>query len=259
VAAQSIDKVLIWTERSETPRWNILVNSTKPTSVFVTSNGVIYFHNSRTIHTVDKWAPNATNSVPVVNITSRCRSLFIDINDTLYCSLDHDHKVVTASLLNESNTTTVIAGNGTSGSEPHMLAGPKGIFVDMQLNLYVADCENNRIQFFQPGQLNGTTVAVEGALGTITLRRPHAVILDADGYLFIADFGNERIIGSGSAGFRCLIGCSSGKGTQIYQLNEPKAISFDSDGNIFVVDAGNRRIQKFLLASNSCGKSTVSN
>jgi hypothetical protein len=40
-----------------------------------------------------------------------------------------------------------------------MLKEPKGIFVDIQFRLYVADFTNNRIQCFQPGQVNAKTVA----------------------------------------------------------------------------------------------------
>ena len=77
--------------------------------------------------------------------------------------------------------------------------------------------------------------------------------MDADGYLFIVDSSNHRIVGSGPGGFRCVVGCSGSSGPGSYQLNGPQTMSFDSDGNIFVADSGNGRLQKFLLAQNSCG------
>jgi hypothetical protein len=43
-------------------------------------------------------------------------------------------------------------------------------------------------------------------------------------------------------------------GSAANQLSMPRHLSFDSYGNIFVVDGYNNRIQKFLLATNSCGK-----
>jgi hypothetical protein len=147
-----------------------------------------------------------------------------------------------------------VAGNVSAGSTSNMLNGPNGIFVDINFILYVADCGNARIQQFQPGQLNGTTVVGNGAPGTFTLSGPVAVTTDGDGYLFIVDYYGNRIVGSGPNGYRCVIGCSGLSGSASDQLYYPRSFSFDSFGNIFVVDTGNSRIQKFMLATNSCGK-----
>ena len=115
-------------------------------------------------------------------------------------------------------------------------------------------CGNNRIQRFQLGQLNATTVAGTGAANTIDLNWPTGIVLDVDGYLFIVDENNHRIVGSGPHGFRCLVGCSNTKGAQSHQLDYPQTIAFDSFGNMFVTDRDNHRVQKFILATNSCGK-----
>ena len=157
------------------------------------------------------------------------------------------------SLNNSINTSIIVAGNGTGGSASNMLYQPQGIFVDSNLTLYVADSHNNRIQLFRAGQLNGNTIVVTGSSGFIPLNNPTDVLLDADGYLFIVDQYNNRIIGSGSNGFRCLVGCF-GNGSGPNQLFAPSTLSFDSYGNMFVTDSKNNRIQKFLLATNSCGK-----
>ena len=68
------------------------------------------------------------------------------------------------------------------------------------------------------------------------------------------DTGNNRIVGSGPNGFRCLVGCSGSGGSASNQLNSPETLSFDSYGNMFVTDWWNNRIQKFVLSTNSCGK-----
>jgi DNA-binding beta-propeller fold protein YncE len=162
------------------------------------------------------------------------------------------HQVVTKSLDDSSNTLKITAGTGCAGSTSTMLYNPCGIYVDINFNLYVADWSNNRIQLFQSGQLNATTVA--GTSGTILLYAPSSVVLDADDYLFIVDCGNSRIIGSGPAGFRCVAGCSGASGSASNQLYFPYTMAFDSDGNIFVTDGLNSRIQKFVLNNNVCGK-----
>ena len=158
-------------------------------------------------------------------------------------------------LLNTNiNNTAIVAGNGSDGNASNLLKHPHGIFVDINLDLYVADCLNHRIQLFPSGQLHGITVAGAGASGTFTLAEPHGITLDGDGYLFISDTNHHRIIASGPTGFRCLFGCSGGPGSTSYQFNTPITISFDSYGNIFVTDRDNGRVQKFLLSINSCGK-----
>jgi hypothetical protein len=122
--------------------------------------------------------------------------------------------------------------------------------------LYVADWGNNRIQLFQSGELNGFTVAGNTSPNfTITLYQPTGIVLDGDNYLFIVDSGNNRIVGSGSNGFRCLVGCG-GSGSASNQLNFPGTLSFDSFGNMFVTDVNNSRVQKFDLMINSSSKYT---
>ncbi|CAF4125817.1 unnamed protein product [Adineta steineri] len=193
-----------------------------------------------------------------MNITASCYGLFIDINDTLYCSMANRHQVVKRSL-NDPQTTSnrVAAGTGIKGSASNQLTYPGGIFVDENLDLYVTDCGNDRVQLFQSGESNGITVAGSTSLNpTITLYCPTGIILDAEKYLFIVDNGNHRIVGSALNGFRCLVGCY-GAGSQSNQLNYPFSFSFDSYGNMFVTHSLNHRIQKFQYLEESCGLTTT--
>ncbi|CAF1113604.1 unnamed protein product [Adineta steineri] len=189
-----------------------------------------------------------------MNVSSSCYGLFVDIKNTLYCSIFQNHQVVKRSL-NDSVITSnrVAAGIGKQGSTSYHLTGPGGIFVDVNLDLYVTDCENDRVQLFQPGEINGITVAGDTSLNpTITLSCPTGILLDVEKYLFIVDRANHRIVGSGLNGFRCLVGCD-GRSSHYNELNYPLSFSFDRFGNIFVTDESNHRIQKFQLFEESCG------
>ncbi|CAF0858294.1 unnamed protein product [Adineta steineri] len=155
-----------------------------------------------------------------------------------------------------TTSNRVAAGTGSEGSALNELRYPAGIFVDANLDLYVADYVNDRIQLFQPGESNGITVAGSGSKGqTIELYYPIGIVLDAEKYLFIVDQGNDRIIRSDLNGFRCLVGCY-GEGSQSNQLLAPSSMSFDRSGSIFVTDRENDRIQKFQYFKESCGNTS---
>ncbi|CAF1393827.1 unnamed protein product [Adineta steineri] len=167
----------------------------------------------------------------------------------------NDDQVVKRSL-NDAviSSNRVAAGTGIKGSASNQLWGPFGIFIDVTLSLYVADCLNHRVQLFQSEESIGITVAGSKSLNpTIELRCPSRIILDAEKYLFIMDSSDDRIVGSDLNGFRCLVGCY-GKGSQSNQLNYASDFTFDRSGNMFVADTINHRIQKFLLMKDSFGK-----
>jgi len=206
------------------------------------------------ISEIRRLSTNLSNTLSIVQTVQNCYDIFIDINNYIYCSLHQNHQIIRKSLNNSFNQVKIVAGTGVSGSTSFMLNGPHGIFVDTNLDLYVADRSNHRIQLFPLGQSDGIKVAGSGSSpSTINLNEPTAVILDANKYVFIVDYGNHRIIGSGPNGFRCLVGCN-GSGSAANQLKSPRAISFDTYGSIFIADGTNNRIQKLALMTNSCSK-----
>jgi hypothetical protein len=254
VAHRQKNQILVWNEGSESPTEIISGNFTEPVSLFVTSNGDIYIDDGVENRRVQKWISTTETFDTVMNVNSSCYGLFVDIKDNLYCSMSGLHRVVKRSLNDPVMTTVIVAGTGIQESASDELDTPWGIFVDVNFDLYVADCGNNRIQLFQSGQTNGITVAGSTSpYPTITLHFPSGISLDASKYLFILDLDNDRIVGSGPNGFRCLVGCY-GRGSKSNQLSLPFSFSFDRSGNIFVTDRANNRIQKFLLMENSSGK-----
>ncbi|CAF1544441.1 unnamed protein product, partial [Adineta steineri] len=255
VANKENNTIVIWQEDSVNPTKTIHGNFTGSRSLFVTSNGDIYIDDGEKNRRVQKWSAETNTFVTVMNINSSCWGLFVHISDTLYCSMPDHHQVVKRSL-NESVMTSnhVTAGTGIEGSASNQLASPSGIFIDVNLDLYVADCENHRVQLFHSGESNGITVAGYASLyPTITLNCPTGIVLDAEKYLFIVDRNYHRIVGSSLDGFRCFVGCY-GVGSRSNQLRNPFSLSFDRSGNMFVTDSFNNRIQKFFLMKDSFGK-----
>ena len=219
--ASGFTSVVVWPSGSLSPARNISASLQSPYGVFVTADGDVYVDNGNTNRVVEKWAPGAGNRITAMYVPGSCGALFVDIYGNLYCSLPLSHKVMKRATNNDANTSVIVAGTGTAGSASNMLWTPYGIFVDIDLSLYVADFGNSRVQRFPSGQLVGMTVAGDGAPTTIALNQPTGVILDADGYLFISDRSNNRIVAGGPNGFRCIAGCTTVIGPAANQLIGP--------------------------------------
>lgn len=97
-----------------------------------------------------------------------------------------------------SLTWELIAGytNGSSSSSSTGFWSPVGVTLDPMGNIYVADMENNRIQFFSSGQRNGRTIAgMTGMFGinSTLLYYPASIALDNQLNLYVSDRYNYRI------------------------------------------------------------------
>ena len=243
VANRANSRVHIWLQGDTLPARNITTNLNSPYSVFAASNDDIYIDNGFANGRIDRWTMNESNSA-VMSVTAACYDIFIDIANSIYCSMSGEHRIIKKS----SNSVKIIAGTGVADSTSYTLNAPNDIFVDTNFDLYVADTANNRIQLFQSGQSQAITVAGSGSLNqTILLNRPTSIVLDDNKYLFIVDQGNHRIVANGPNGFRCLIGCNENSSSFSW-----RSMSFDTFGNIFAVDTDNDQIQKFVLLTNSC-------
>ncbi|CAF1452778.1 unnamed protein product [Adineta ricciae] len=257
VTSYSNNKIMVWPKGSSSPSKTMSAGLKNSYTMFVTISGDIIVDNGDTHGRVERLLPNGTKSTPAMYVSSYCIGLFVDVNDTIYCSLAKMHEVIKRSLGSNSNTTTVVAGTGNKGASLSRLNTPGGIFVDVNFDLYVADSGNSRVQRFRFGQLNATTVAGAGLNGSVTLDFPTGVILDTDKNLYIVDYYGNRVFRSGLDGFRCLVGCSGKNGSGPTEFYFPITIAFDSYGNIFVADEQNNRIQKFDLMTNSCDPTTL--
>lgn len=247
---QNTSQILVWPQGSQTVTRNITGNFSRPICLFISVNGEIYTQKEN--FQIDKWLRNAADSnTTVAYVANRCYGIFLDTNNSLYCSIGYRNEVVKFALNDSTNASKTVAGNGTNGSDSYSLYFPRGIFVDVDFDLYVADCRNDRIQLFHLDQRNGTTVAGNGSMSVGFIYSPVAVILDADKQLFIVNAGNHQIILVRLNDTQCSVGCN-GAGSLSDQLQNPRSISFDSYGNILVADRDNNRIQRFNLATNSC-------
>ncbi|UJR31827.1 hypothetical protein I4U23_019304 [Adineta vaga] len=173
------DKVIIWTQGSVYPTRNVS-SSIDIRTLFVSIAGDIYISYANG-GDVNKATPSQNLSATTTSFGGTCTSIFIDLNNTLYCSASWEHIVVKRALINDTQGISTVSGTRTNGSAPDMFSFPAGIFVDTNFTVYVADMYNHRIQRFYIGESNGTTIAGNGIPNNLTLNGPHDVMLDGNG------------------------------------------------------------------------------
>jgi sugar lactone lactonase YvrE len=169
--------------------------------------------------------------------------------------------------VNASGIITTVAGNGNWGYSGDggaainaSLAWPKGVAVDADGTLFIADTDNQRVRIDSYGII--ITIAGNGSWGysgdggaaiNASLAWPEGVAVDADGNLFIADSDNSRIrevdpfdnittiAGNGGWGY-------SGDGGPAIDasLSYPSGVAVDADGNLFIADSDNSAIRKVV-------------
>jgi len=82
--------------------------------------------------------------------------------------------------------------------------------------------------------------------GTGELRAPRGITAPADGFVYLTDSKNNRIVKYDSSG--TLLATWGEYGTGPLQFDHPVDIEADAQGHLFVVDEGNLRVQKLSTA-----------
>ncbi|CAF4443319.1 unnamed protein product [Adineta steineri] len=80
------------------------------------------------------------------------------------------------------------------------------------------------------------------------LSYPEGVVVDDLGQIYVADFGNHRIMRwcEGKEEGEIVVG-GNREGSQTNHFNGPRDLSFDDEGNLYVADYYNHRIAKFEI------------
>ncbi len=187
-----------------------------------------------------------------------CRNGDVFVADT------NDHRVRRIS----NGTITTYAGTGTIGGDGDngpasraTLWEPRGLAVDGQGNLYIAEFSGSRVRKVNPSGTI-TRFAGTGSWGSsgdgglavdALLANPTGIVVDGAGNVFIADYNNSRIrrvdtagtisalAGDGYQGFSGDNGPASGS-----RFKLPYRLALDSQGNLLINDTGNLRVRRIL-------------
>lgn len=164
---------------------------------------------------------------------------------------------------------TTFAGTGTkafAGDGGAALAAafnqPVALALDSSGALLVCDQGNQRVRRVSGGLI--TTLAGNGVQGfagdgaaatSAELNEPSAVAVGADGRIYIADTGNQRVrvvgvngqiatfAGTGAAAFS-----GDGASATSATLSGPRGLALDIAGNLYIADAGNHRLRRVTPA-----------
>ncbi|MBI4903905.1 MAG: SMP-30/gluconolactonase/LRE family protein [Acidobacteria bacterium] len=194
---------------------------------------------------------------------SRPYNVVVDANNNVYFADTGNHRV---RKIAADGTITTVAGNGTAGfagdggpATQARLSNPRGVALDRNGNLYIADSSNQRIRRVDG---NGTisTVAGNGSCcssgdnGPATgarLGTPYAVAFDATGNLYIADWLGNQIRRVGTNGVIMTVAgtgepdfSGDGGSALVAAMNGPSSMFIDAAGAIYFCDQYNHRIRK---------------
>ena len=135
-----------------------------------------------------------------------------------------------------------VASWGDEGTSPGHFLAPKGVGVDADGFVYVADFSANRIDKYTA---DGGLVLSWGKKGSEPgqLRSPSRLAIGPDGSIYVTDAGNDRIQRFSASGELLDMWGRSGSGPG--QFERPRGIGVGADGHVYVTDAGNARIQVF--------------
>lgn len=169
--------------------------------------------------------------------------------------LNHRIRKITAAGVVSTFAGSGVAGFADGNGTAAKFEKPTGLAIDGNGNLYVADESNHRIRQITPAGVvstfAGTGVAgfAEGATASAKFLYPAGVAVDADGNVYVADAGNQRIrkitaatgivttlAGAGVAG-------STDGSSETAQFSSPQALAVDTSGSVFVADTGNHSIR----------------
>ena len=166
-------------------------------------------------------------------------------------------------VLGQSDFTSNAAHTTQSG-----MSNPDSVFVDASGRLWVADFTNNRILRFD----NAATIA-SGAYANVVLGQPDftsnssattqsgmyspwGVFVDSGGRLWVAEFGNNRVLRFDNAAFKSngepadgVLGqpdfITRDAATTQNGMENPYGVFVDSSGRLWVVDCAHNRVLRF--------------
>ena len=197
------------------------------------------------------------------------------LNEPVALAVDRKGKLYIADQTNnrvrmidtQTGIITTVAGTGEAGyngddmpATEAGLAGPSGLALDSDGNLFIADTFNGRIRKIDGQSGNIETVVGDGQTfryqpgvndGALSVARPYGIAFDQQGCLLITDSDNHllRKWNPKEKNMSVVAGCGiaqfAGDGARAQEgsLNFPFGVAVDGKGHIAIADTFNHRIR----------------
>jgi sugar lactone lactonase YvrE len=227
----------------------------EPVGMGIDENGVIYIADRRnwrvrTLHNgvvTTMFAEGDPNNFkyPVGIITNNHNLIYVTeagghrvreiINSTLFTYAGMD------------GVSGFVDGTGTAAE----FYQPYGGAIAPDGTLYIADEQNHAIRKIAPGGVvttfagSGTYGMQDGTGTAASFVYPHAIVLDAQGNLYVADFNDPSIRKVTPQGVVTSINPIDADGSPFFFL-APNGITIDSQGALYVTDAGRNAVYKLV-------------
>ncbi|MFY9225614.1 MAG: proprotein convertase P-domain-containing protein [Blastocatellia bacterium] len=165
-------------------------------------------------------------------------------NDVLYVADTLNSRIQMATSASTTPMFGIYAG-ATIGTALGKVNRPAAVAIDINGGVYVADTNNNRIQFNTSGAPTGWAIFAGATAGTALgkVNNPRGIYVDTVGNVYVADTLNNRIqinVGGTSTGWMTFMA----PGTALGTVNAPQGVVLAASGNVFIGDTKNNRMQK---------------
>jgi protocatechuate 3,4-dioxygenase beta subunit len=238
------------------------------------------FTGNNRVYGQPDFTSNTSNNSGVTPISlSYPGGLVVDANGGLYISDRNNNRVLHyqtgSTFADRVYGQPDLYSTNNGGINETTLNSPGGVTIDDNGGgIYIADTANNRVLHYPAGSTTADRVygqggsfntngANNGGLNAASLYNPEGVAVDSSGGLYVADYGNNRVLhypsGSTTADrvYGQLGSFTSGKYYSTASpdlLINPAGVAVDSSGGLYVADQHNSRVVHYSGTSTTADK-----
>src|SRR6266403_3729090 len=233
-----------------------------PFGIAIGRDGAIYVADAGENNAIRKLTPQGTLATRAGGDDSfnTPSGLAIDSDGNIYVADTGNNRI---RKITPQGVVSTVAGTGTAGyldgpANAAQFDGPIGVAVDASGNIYVADTYNDRIRKISAeGQVS--TVAGAGRPGfsdgdaaTALFDTPCAVVISADGILYVADTGNNQLRKITTTGQVTTLPVTFPADSNRSSLRSPAGLALTHDGFLYVTELDRGTILQIAPDGKAC-------